>query len=577
MLKRRLHVNPATAWMPVIVCLAVTLRLVLMKLNWPVANADESTIDLMARHIAYLGEHPIFFWGQNYMGALQAYMGAILIHFFGSSAFTVRLGTLLIFTLYIVCMYFLVYLLYTPAYALFIIALLSIGSDRMIGIPLVANGGYAETMLFGACIFLGATWLALTAPQERRRAAWPRLLIYAGLGVVIGLAFWSDQLILAGIFTAALFLWLCCRQEIGWLAMLALLAGVLVGAAPLILYNLSAAPGQNSLNVLVGTVFSGTPRVIPFSQQFAQALLISLPLGTGMPFSTGIHAICGTSEPYLHPVSSLAALFPSSNAWLCLGTRGGWSLGFLFLWGVALVGALTAIRRLRKTRQERAGEQDAQRARQQRVRVYARLMLLGSGALWLLLFTFSAAAQSTPRASSRYLICLLFAVPALLWPLWQGVVRVRERFKQGQRFVKARAALSALGLCIIAGTYLVGTGDIFANLPVSQNTYNQRNALVKALLDHGATRVYSDYNTCNLLIFQSDERVICGVLNDQLQPGINRYAPYLTLVESAPHPAYLFPATSAPAQALVAQLGQNAHYQYLLLDGYSIYFYSPAG
>src|ERR1700682_6323986 len=130
----RLHLRPTTAWMLVILLMAVTMRFVLMKLNWPVTNSDESIIDLMARHITSQGEHPIFFWGQNQMGSLQAYLGAIMIRFFGSSTFSVRLGTLLIFALYIVCVYCLVRLLSTPAFALFIVTLLSIGSDRIVSI-----------------------------------------------------------------------------------------------------------------------------------------------------------------------------------------------------------------------------------------------------------------------------------------------------------------------------------------------------------------------------------------------------------------------------------------------------------
>src|SRR5260370_19180587 len=93
-------------------------------------------MELVGRNIGYQGEHYIFFWGQNYMGTIQVYLGAPLIHLVGSSAFSVRLGTLLIFALYLVSMYFLVRLLYTPAYALFIIALLSIGSDPLIGLSL---------------------------------------------------------------------------------------------------------------------------------------------------------------------------------------------------------------------------------------------------------------------------------------------------------------------------------------------------------------------------------------------------------------------------------------------------------
>jgi hypothetical protein len=573
MQKRQVPLNPTTVGMLGILLLASSLRLVLMKLNWPVANADESIMDLMARHIAYQGEHPIFFWGQNYMGSIQAYLGAVLIHLVGSSAFSVRLGTLLIFALYLVCMYFLVRLLYTKAYALFTIALLSIGSDRMMSIPLVANGGYAETMLFGALIFLLASWLAFTMPHQCTRVSRSRLLAYVGLGVTIGLALWSDQLILTAIFTAGLFLQRCCYQKLRGQAIGALLLGLLVGATPLIIYNFSAAPGQNSLFVLLGTVFSGTPRVVPFSEQLAHVLLISLPLATGMPFTSGIHTLCGTVEPYTHPISSLTALFPSSNPWLCIGTRGSWSLGILLLWGIALTGVLLAIRQQRAVRQDWAPGPDAQAAWQQRTRVYARLMLLASGALWLLLFAFSAAAQYAPRASCRYLICLLFATPAILWPLWQSFGSIRERLKSGQRYVRSRFGLSALTLCVISGVYLVGTGDIFANLPVSQSDYNQTNTLIQTLLDHGAMRVYSDYNTCSLLIFQSDERVRCGVLDNQLRPGVNRYAPYLAQVDAAPHPAYLFPINSAPAQALALRLEHDARYQEIPVAGYTIYYY----
>jgi len=200
------------------------------------------------------------------------------------------------------------------------------------------------------------------------------------------------------------------------------------------------------------------------------------------------------------------------------------------------------------------------------------LMLLASGALWLLLFTFSAAAQYTPRASCRYLICLLLVTPAILWPLWQNLGSIRERIKRGQRYARSRFGLSALTLCVIIAIYLVGTGDIFANLPASQSNYNQTNTLIQTLLDHGATRVYSDYNTCSLLIFQSDERVICGVLDNQLRPGVNRYTPYLAQVDAAPYPAYLFPINSAPAQALAQHLAQDTRYQEMQVAGYIIYY-----
>ncbi len=564
----------ATIGMLVILVLAVGMRFVLLALHWPVVNADESTIDLMARHIVYQGEHPIFFYGQNYMGSLQAYLGALSIALFGSTAFSVRLGTLLIFALYLTCMYLLVRLLYTPKFALFCIALLSIGSDRMMSIPLVANGGYAETMLFGALLFLLATRLVLTKPLQRAPLNWRRLLTYAVLGCVIGLGLWSDQLILTAILTAGLFLLLCCRQEIRSLALPTVIVGFLVGAIPLILYNLSALPGQDSFHVLLGTVFSGAPRTIPFTQQVGQTFLISLPLATGMPFTAGgTHALCGTVEPYLHPIGSFTNLFPTSNPDLCIALRGGWSLVIVILWALALIGTLLLIRRQRTLRRrELPAESQTEEQWREQTRQYARLMLLGSGAIWLLLFMLSSAAMITPRASCRYLICLLLTSPAILWPLWQGICSVRTHHRR-LNLIQSRFLSSLLALLLISAMYVIGTGDIFANIPANQQTYKQTNNLIQELLDRGVTRLYTDYGTCNVLIFQSNEHIICSVLDDHLQTGQNRYPLYTSLVTASAHPAYVFVATSPSAQALLhSPIGQDSLYQHVLIDGYSVYY-----
>lgn len=571
MQERRIYLTPATAWMLLLLFLAVALRFVLLQDNWPMVNADESIMDLMARHILYQGDHPIFFWGQHYMGTLQAYLGAGLIQFFGSFALSVRLGTLLLFALYLVCLYFLVRLLYTPIYALFICALLSLGSDRIMSIPLVANGGYAETMLLSVAIFLLVAYLASTISRSQPRMARSRLLLYLFLGVLVGLSLWSDQLILSALLAAGLLLWFACRRELTARPLLALVLGVLSGALPLLLYNLTAPPLENSLFVLLGTVFSGAPRVLPFSEQLAHALLISLPLATGLPFSSGLHTVCGTVEPYTQSASSLAALFPGSNPWLCLGTRGGWSLGLLVLWGLALAGVLLTLKR--EQRAFPTASLDERTLWNTRVRLQARLMLLGSAALWFVLFACSAAAEYTPRASCRYLICLLIATPAVLWPLWSQLGAVK-RAMTGQRFLRSRALLSGLALLVIVATYLVGTGDIFANVPAAQESYNQTSTLVQTLLVHQATEVYANYDLCSLLMFQSSEQLTCGVLDDQLQPGVNRYTPYLMRVQAAAHPAYLFPLHSAPDQALALRMSRDTHYQHMVIGMYSLYYYT---
>src|SRR5205823_13256816 len=79
--------------------------------------------------------------------------------------------------------------------------------------------------------------------------------------------------------------------------------------------------------------------------------------------------------------------------------------------------------------------------------------------------------------------------------------------------------------------------------------------------------------TCSLLIFQSDERVICGVLNNQLQPDVIIYAPYLAQVDAASHPVYLFSINSPPAQTLEQRSEQDARYHEIQVVGYIIYYY----
>ena len=155
-----------------LVVFAIVLRIALITSNWPGTNSDEATMDLMALHIAYHGAHPIFFYGQGYMGCIQAYIGALLFHIFGVSIFSVRLGLVLMYALFLIGMYYLTSLLYTRLFALYIVGLLSFGSSSLLTVQLFANGGYAETRVFGVFIALIAFWLAYTSqPLEQHRNA----------------------------------------------------------------------------------------------------------------------------------------------------------------------------------------------------------------------------------------------------------------------------------------------------------------------------------------------------------------------------------------------------------------------
>src|SRR5438270_4220209 len=54
-------------------------------------DGDEAVVGLMARHIAFLGERPVFYWGQPYLGSLEAFTTAPLFRLFDSSTLALKL------------------------------------------------------------------------------------------------------------------------------------------------------------------------------------------------------------------------------------------------------------------------------------------------------------------------------------------------------------------------------------------------------------------------------------------------------------------------------------------------------
>ena len=80
---KQLKIGSCGIWACIIIVVATLLRIVLIAQGWPHSNADEDTMGIMGMHIAYNGEHPIFFYGQQYMGSLEAYVAAAFFRLFG--------------------------------------------------------------------------------------------------------------------------------------------------------------------------------------------------------------------------------------------------------------------------------------------------------------------------------------------------------------------------------------------------------------------------------------------------------------------------------------------------------------
>jgi len=127
-------------------------------------------------------------------------------------------------------------------------------------------------------------------------------------------------------------------------------------------------------------------------------------------------------------------------------------------------------------------------------------------------------------------------------------------------------------LLLVGATFLLGTVNTFRQIPSAQAGTRQQLELVHDLKRIGTTRIYSDYWTCDRIIFQSEEQIICSVVNEQLQPDLDRYLPYRAIVNSDPHPAYAFPVDSAQAVAFAQRMrGSGGSYQRFVFDGYVVY------
>ena len=123
--------------------------------------------------------------------------------------------------------------------------------------------------------------------------------------------------------------------------------------------------------------------------------------------------------------------------------------------------------------------------------------------------------------------------------------------------------------------FVQGPFRVFSQIPSAQAFYQQQDQLIQKLLSLGATRIYSEYWTCNRLTFQSREQIICSSRKGDLTPGFDRYLPYQSNVAATPYPTFVFPQGMQQVSMIDAMLHKNAQlrnsYQRLVFEGYVIY------
>ncbi len=209
--KRRWH-WPAILRSPLWFCLLLTLlvRVWLVIHTHGFIDMDEALEGIQAQHILR-GELPIYYYGQPYMGSLEAYLLAGLFAFAGSSVWTLRAVPIL---LSLVVVYMTWHLagaiadeakLVPPVRRWFatvtaLLAALPPLYDAVI--ELRAWGGHIEIYI----LMLGLLYSVLRLTQRWRSGAarGELALRWAGIGFIIGLGMWVYPLIISAVLACAL-------------------------------------------------------------------------------------------------------------------------------------------------------------------------------------------------------------------------------------------------------------------------------------------------------------------------------------------------------------------------------------
>ncbi len=600
-----------------LLCCATIYRVILIGWGWPTFGSDQAIIGLMARHIWLYGEHPLFFYGQDYMGPGEAYVAVPFFALLGSSALSLRLAMLPLTLLFLLEMYALGRVAYGPAAGLLTLAWLTVGPSIAVYRGLTAEGGAQEALALGGLILL-CVWLRLRSPEPRpatRRAWLACIAVYGLLGIACGWALWPDWLIVPLPLLAALVLLLARPREMLSWAGAALLLGFTLAAWPFLQFN--ATYQFASLNQALH--FSGADHgslgahLAGVTAQFPVFGAIDLPAIFGSPLVCGAYPADVTRYRWMAELGALGDRCAQVNelfsvlilaifalaAWPVLSAVGARLASLGDVWG------------RRKNRRQTPPVSSA--AAQRSAQLWLRGVMLLNALTLALAFINNSLNQAYPLDKSRYLLPLYLSAPLFFGALWDamrplvmalgrawrrdrasasrslaqsGAVPatqarpVRRQQVRRQTLALAAGAMLALllGLSVSNGVAMLSdaTDSAAYSMPVDPPWI----APILTIFDtyHVRTFYAESYYDCYRIAFESNERQVCAVLGPNGQPApetwLNRYTPYVTAVARDPHPAYLLYASSTEQSAFARGPLPARGYVRTTLGSFAIYLYA---
>src|SRR6266516_7185081 len=199
---------------PLWLCLLVALliRVWLVYHTHGVIDGDEAMVGIQAEHILR-GEHPIYFYGQPYMGSLEAYLMALLFAIAGPSVWMLRAEPILL-SLGVVWLTWKLAGILADAAQLppFARQMFKTVAALFAALPplydtvleLRTLGGYIET--FVLMLFLLISAFQLIRRWHAGASSKELALRWAGIGFIVGLGFWVNPLLVSAVLATAIWI-----------------------------------------------------------------------------------------------------------------------------------------------------------------------------------------------------------------------------------------------------------------------------------------------------------------------------------------------------------------------------------
>ncbi len=466
-----------------IVTLSLAWKMCLVIMERVPFNADEAIVALMARHILQ-GQWSPFFYGQSYMGSLDAMLVALGFALFGQSVWVIRLVQSLLYAGFLISTFWLGKAAFqSEKVGLVASALLAIPTVNMTLYTTASLGGYGEALLFGNILLI----LAIKIAQEPKNG-WAVLW-----GVVAGLGLWANGLTLVYAFPAFVYmLWQISRVR-----------NPLLG-------------GKTAVLIVMGGAIGALPWWFYASSNRSSQLIMEL-LGSAV----SVEEVAWLERSGMHLVNFILLGIP-----VTLGLRPPWSVQWLALplipivllaWGLVLVAI------------SRNWKQDVNQRGQNALLLGVILTLIGG-------FLFTAFGIDP---SGRYFLPL--SVPLALFA---AVYVCNEKLRSWLRY----GVLAALAMYQVAGNIQAavpsspGLTTQFHAPTIVDHRYDSE--LIHFLLENGELRGYSNYWVSYPLAFLSEEKLVFTPelpyhLDLRYTTRDNRYAPYDDFLSASDRVAYI--------------------------------------